>query len=122
MVTHELKFTAPQSDEITVSEYGHLEVHETIEELMVVANSVVAQRIFAQFPTCALLRKHDAPPEDKLKRLTSICGYLGTDINTTNNYTFAKSILNIQQTSNQTMKDMLMLLFRKCENRGNYNH
>ena len=121
-MTHELKFSTPQSEDISVSEYNHLEVHETIEELMVVANSVVAQRIFAQFPTCALLRKHEAPPEDKLKRLTNICGYLGIDINTTNNYTFAKSIQSIQQTSNQTTKDMLMLLFRKYENRRYFHY
>lgn len=121
-MTHELKFTSPQSDEISVSEYGHLEVHETIEELMVVANSVVAQRIFAQFPTCTLLRKHDSPPEDKLNRLKSICGYLGIEIDTTNNYTFSKSIMNVQKTKNQTTKDMLMLLFRKSEIMDYYHY
>ena len=96
-----------------MSEYGHLEIHETIEELMVVANSAVAQRIYAQFPTCALLRKHDQPPEEKKRVLKTVCDYMNVDVDMTNNYTFARSIQKVGQTTDQTKRDMMMLLFRK---------
>ena len=115
LVTRELKFTSAQTDEIAVSEYGHLEIHETIEELMVVANSAVAQRIYSQFPACALLRKHSEPPEEKRKLLKTICEYLKIDVDTSSNYSFARSIQRVSKQFDQTKKDMMMLLFRKCE-------
>ena len=113
LVTRELKFTSAQTEDIAVSEYGHLEIHETIEELMVVANSAVAQRIHAQFPTCALLRKHDQPPEEKKRVLKTVCEYLKIDVDMTNNYAFARSIQRVGQTADKTKRDMMMLLFRK---------
>lgn len=96
-----------------MSEYDHLEIHETIEELMVVANSVVAQKIYAQFPTCALLRKHSYPPEEKRNMLKTVCKYLNIDVDLTNNYTFARSIEKVGKTADKTKRDMMMLLFRK---------
>ena len=33
-----------------------------VEEFMLLANISVAQKIFDEFPDCALLRKHPAPP------------------------------------------------------------
>lgn len=33
-----------------------------VEEFMLLANISVAQKIYDEFPDCALLRKHPAPP------------------------------------------------------------
>lgn len=33
-----------------------------VEEFMLLANISVAQKIYEEFPECALLRKHPAPP------------------------------------------------------------
>lgn len=33
-----------------------------VEEFMLLANISVAQKIYDEFPECALLRKHPAPP------------------------------------------------------------
>lgn len=113
LTTHEIRFVGSHTEEITAGEDDHLEIHETIEELMVAANSAVAQKLVAHFPSNALLRKHDAPPADKLKRLHAICDYLGIEVNTANNYTFARSIDAVRKLPSSAEKDMLMLLFRK---------
>ncbi len=96
-----------------MGEYEHMEIHETIEELMVVANSVVAQRIVETFPACALLRKHDNPPEEKLKKLKALCGYLGITVDLSSNKMFAKSIERIKECCDEAEKELLMTLFRK---------
>lgn len=96
-----------------MNEYEHLEIHETIEELMVVANSVVSQKIFHSFPSCSLLRRHQAPPPDRLKLLHAICDYLKLPCRTDSNLQFAKTIQYIQQNCDETQRDLLMQLFRK---------
>ena len=95
----QLQFTDFQSDDIGVREYEHMEIHETIEELMVVANSVVAQKVFEHFPSCALLRKHDKPLEGRLEKLKALCEYL--------------SIAKVKACCNAVERDLLMTLFRK---------
>uniref|UniRef100_H3DI20 Exosome complex exonuclease RRP44 n=1 Tax=Tetraodon nigroviridis TaxID=99883 RepID=H3DI20_TETNG len=39
-----------------------LETNSMVEEFMLLANISVAQRIYREFPDCAMLRKHPAPP------------------------------------------------------------
>lgn len=108
-----MKFTDSQEETISVKEYEHLEIHETIEELMVVANSVVSQKIVSFFPSCSLLRRHECPPKERLTLLHSICDYLHLPCQTANNLQFAKTIQYIKKHCNEAQRDMLMILFRK---------
>ena len=109
----QLQFTDFQSDDIGVREYEHMEIHETIEELMVVANSVVAQKVFEHFPSCALLRKHEKPLEGRLEKLKALCEYLGIEVDLSSNKMFAKSIAKVKACCNAVERDLLMTLFRK---------
>ncbi len=38
------------------------ETNSMVEEFMLAANISAAERIFADFPDCAMLRRHPAPP------------------------------------------------------------
>ena len=96
-----------------MNEYGHLEIHETIEELMVLANSIVAQTVYKSFPSCTLLRKHEPPPETKLDFLHDLCDYLKVPVNTQSNKMMAQSIQRVKSIPDRTKQDMLMILFRK---------
>lgn len=49
-------------DPIDVKSKEALETNSMVEEWMLLANGAVAQRIFAEFPDCALLRRHPVPP------------------------------------------------------------
>ena len=54
-----------------------LEVHSTIEELMVFANSTVAEKIYKTFPSAAFLRRHAEPDPRKTEQLDEILTKLG---------------------------------------------
>ena len=43
-----------------------------VEEFMLLANISVAEKILAEFPDCALLRRHPAPPVSNFDSLVSI--------------------------------------------------
>ena len=58
-----------------------LEVHSTIEEMMVVANSTVAERLYTIFPLTAFLRRHAAPDERKTTKLNNLFLELGMSSN-----------------------------------------
>lgn len=42
--------------------WARRETNSMVEEFMLLANISVAQRIYREFPDCAMLRKHPAPP------------------------------------------------------------
>ncbi len=51
---------------------AHLEIHDTIAELMILANAAVATRIFQDHPSAALLRRHTAPSQERFDGLRSL--------------------------------------------------
>lgn len=54
-----------------------LEVHSTIEEMMVIANATVAERIYKHYPTSSLLRRHSSPNPKKTLELNQLFLELG---------------------------------------------
>jgi exosome complex exonuclease DIS3/RRP44 len=43
-----------------------------VEEFMLLANISVAEKILEEFPDCALLRRHPAPPASNFEPLTKV--------------------------------------------------
>ena len=56
-----------------------LEVHSTIEEMMILANSTVAEKIIRTFPSASLLRRHAEPDLQKAGELYEILTNVGKD-------------------------------------------
>lgn len=82
----ELKFKlSGEGEPVDVDGKEEMEVHNTIAELMIIANSTVARIINAYRPQETLFRMHAAPPLNKLKAVSLETG-LGTfDSNTPDN-------------------------------------
>ncbi|KAG9067492.1 DIS3 mitotic control [Linnemannia hyalina] len=69
-----------------------LEVHQIIEEAMVMANGHVAQRIYQGFRESAMLRHHPPPIESHFKMLLRAAESRGFSIDTTSNLALANSL------------------------------
>jgi exosome complex exonuclease DIS3/RRP44 len=50
------------ADPIDVEAKKVFETNSMVEEFMLAANISAAQKIFKDFPDCAMLRRHPAPP------------------------------------------------------------
>lgn len=54
------------------------EANQMVEEMMLLANCTVAERILSSFSACALLRRHPVPPPrqfEPLLRAAAACGF-----------------------------------------------
>ncbi|KAF9404664.1 DIS3 mitotic control, partial [Podila epigama] len=69
-----------------------LEVHQIIEEAMVMANSCVAKRIYEGFRDSAMLRHHPPPIESHFKMLLKAAESRGFSIDTSSNLALANSL------------------------------
>lgn len=93
--------------EIIVKE--SLEIHSTIAELMIVANSYVARRIVDAFPANALLRRHPPPSGDRFAQLVKLAQAKDIVINPTNNYTLQQSLVAAERSGRVDSKTMALL-------------
>lgn len=68
LASPELKFKLDNESQnpTDVSEYLHVDTHFMIEEFMLLANVAVAERLAANYPSFAILRRH---PRPKVKEL-----------------------------------------------------
>lgn len=55
-----------------VMEKAHLDTMSMVEEFMLLANISVAEKILAEYPDCALLRRHPVPNEQSYKQLVEV--------------------------------------------------
>lgn len=93
--------------EIMVKE--SLEIHNTIAELMILANGSVASQIIEAFPTHALLRRHPPPSGDRFTQLVKLAKTRDIAIDATNNYTLQQSLSAAERSGNVDSKTMALL-------------
>lgn len=56
-------------DPIDVEAKKLRETNSMVEEFMLLANISVAEKIFEEFPECAMLRRHPEPPQSNFEPL-----------------------------------------------------
>lgn len=93
--------------EITVKE--SLEIHGTIAELMIFANSTVARKLVETFPTHALLRRHPPPSGDRFAQLIQLAKARDVVIDATNNFTLQQSLAAAERSGRMNKKTMSLL-------------
>ena len=109
----EVKFSLDVSElgqegvEITVKE--SLEIHGTIAELMIFANSTVARKLVERFPTHALLRRHPPPSGDRFTLLVQLAKARDVVIDATNNFTLQQSLVAAERSGRMDTKTMSLL-------------
>lgn len=104
----EVQFSLNVSDvEVTVKE--SLEIHDTIAELMIFANSTVARRLVEHFPTHALLRRHPPPSGDRFTQLVQLAKARDVVIDATNNFTLQQSLAAAERSGRMDTRTMSLL-------------
>jgi hypothetical protein len=93
----ELKFTLESGQPVKVASKEDKEIHGTIAELMIVANSYVASKIYKSFPDSSLLRIHRTVEEDRFDDLREVLEASGVPFHGENNMALAKSLKDAER-------------------------
>lgn len=79
MASPEIRFQVDSEthDPIDVEAKKIRETNSMVEEFMLLANISVAEKIFQEFPECAMLRRHPCPPSTNFEPLVKAGRNLG---------------------------------------------
>lgn len=93
----ELKFTLVDGKPVQVVAKADKEIHHTIAEMMILANTTVASKIYEYFPDSALLRIHRSVEEERFDDLKDILEAANIQFNGKTNAEVAQSLKLAQQ-------------------------
>ncbi|XP_073988911.1 exosome complex exonuclease RRP44-like protein Dis3 [Rhodnius prolixus] len=91
-----------------------LDTNSMVEEFMLLANVSVAEKIVADFPDCAMLRRHPEPPSANYDPLIKAANHQGFEIDISSGKTLSRSLDNAKKPSNAYFNIMLRILTTRC--------
>ncbi|KAL1139194.1 hypothetical protein AAG570_009253, partial [Ranatra chinensis] len=101
-------------DPIEVEAKKLLETNSMVEEFMLLANVTVAQKILEEFPDCAMLRRHPAPPISNFDPLVKAAKYQGFTIETETGKDLQLSLNRAVKADNPYFNVMIRILATRC--------
>ncbi|XP_062904510.1 exosome complex exonuclease RRP44 [Mobula hypostoma] len=90
------------------------ETNSMVEEFMLQANISVAQKIYEEFPECALLRKHPAPPPSNYDILVKAASSKNLEIKTDSAKALAESLDKAEVPGSPYLNTLLRILTTRC--------
>ncbi|XP_049927210.1 exosome complex exonuclease RRP44 [Epinephelus moara] len=91
-----------------------METNSMVEEFMLLANISVAQKIYDEFPDCAMLRKHPAPPPSNYDILLKAAKSKDVDIHTDSAKALADSLDMARVDGFPYFNTLLRILATRC--------
>ncbi|XP_059826436.1 exosome complex exonuclease RRP44 [Hypanus sabinus] len=90
------------------------ETNSMVEEFMLQANISVAQKIYEEFPECALLRKHPAPPPSNYDILIKAANSKNLEVKTDSAKALAESLDKAEVPGSPYLNTLLRILTTRC--------
>jgi VacB/RNase II family 3'-5' exoribonuclease len=108
---------------ISMQSYPIRETNSMIEEFMLLANRLVATKLFGSLPDAAVLRYHPAPNERKMKELINFCLRTEVPFDPSTSLTLQRSLVLIHDTyaeKTPLVYKVIMKLLQKPMNQAKY--
>ncbi|XP_036229004.2 exosome complex exonuclease RRP44 [Bactrocera oleae] len=90
------------------------ETNSMVEEFMLLANCTVAEHICAEFPECAMLRRHPRPAPSNFEPLIKAASHQGFEIKTDTGLELASSLDACVKPDNVYFNTMIRILTTRC--------
>jgi hypothetical protein len=116
----ELKFSLVDGQPVKVQPKQTKEIHRTIEELMIFANTSVATKIKKTFPEAALLRIHRAVEEERFEDLNELLRAGQISFKGKTNAELAESLQRAQEGSDKTVASLFRSLATRAMSEALY--
>lgn len=114
LASPEVKFKISEArDEITdVAMYQVRETNRMVEEFMLLANVVVAEKMLKHFPQCSMLRRHPKPSNEMFEPLIRAAKLAGYEVDVSNSRRLNDSLAEIEKRARAKGDDYLGTLLR----------
>jgi len=116
LASSEVRFNVDSetADPIDVQAKVPRETNSMVEEFMLAANISSAERIFAEFPDCAMLRRHPAPPPSNFDPLVKAARQQGYVVEVDTGKQLADSLNKATDPKRTYMNTMLRMIATRC--------
>merc|ERR1719228_381193 len=116
LASSEVRFNVDSetADPIDVQAKVPRETNSMVEEFMLAANISSAEKIFAEFPDCAMLRRHPSPPPSNFDPLIKAAKQQGFEIIVDSGKQLADSLNQAMDPKNAYMNTMLRMIATRC--------
>jgi len=116
LASSEIRFNVDSetADPVDVQAKVMRETNSMVEEFMLAANISAAERIFRDFPDCAMLRRHPAPPHSNFDPLVKAGRQQGFTITVDSGKTLADSLNAATDPNRPYMNTMLRMIATRC--------
>jgi len=116
LASSEVRFNVDSetADPIDVQAKVPRETNSMVEEFMLAANISAAERIFKDFPDCAMLRRHPSPPPSNFDPLIKAAKQQGFEIIVDSGKQLADSLNQAMDPKNAYMNTMLRMIATRC--------
>jgi DIS3-like exonuclease 1 len=103
---------------VNIKTKADIEMMAMVAEYMITANVAVAEFLYKQFPSCALLRRHTLPRLEAFEELIRLAHEKGFNIDTSSNKSLATSLsaaVTGDKTFNHLLKSLATLAMAEAE-------
>ncbi|XP_013138952.1 PREDICTED: exosome complex exonuclease RRP44 [Papilio polytes] len=107
-------------DPVEVQAKKMLETNSLVEEFMLLANVSVAERLARDFPQCALLRRHPAPPPAHFHTFLKAAKQQGFEIDISTNKSLSASLDRAVIPSRPFFNTLLRIMATRCMQQAVY--
>ena len=116
LASSEVRFAVDSetADPIDVKAKVARETNSMVEEFMLAANISSAERIFSEFPDCAMLRRHPAPPPSNFDPLVKAARQQGHELTVDTGKELADSLNKAVDPARPWTNTMLRMIATRC--------
>ncbi|EFJ53011.1 hypothetical protein VOLCADRAFT_55673 [Volvox carteri f. nagariensis] len=122
LASPEVKFTIDTEthDPLDVGMYQVRETNQMVEEMMLLANVAVAEKILRHFPSCSLLRRHQTPPPRQFEPILKAAAAAGFSIDISSSSALAASLDGAVREDDPYFNKLVRIMTTRCMTQAQY--
>ncbi|MEW5299944.1 MAG: hypothetical protein WDW36_002913 [Sanguina aurantia] len=122
LASPEVKFTIDEETQnpLEVGMYQTMDTNSMVEEMMLLANVTVAEKIVRHFPACSLLRHHQTPPPRQFEPLLNAASAAGFELDVQNSKALSDSLNNAVRPDDSYFNKLVRIMCTRCMTQALY--
>lgn len=120
LASPEVKFTIDTDNSMDLGMYQVREANQMVEELMLLANISVAEKIVHHFASCSLLRRHPTPAPRQFEPIVKAAASAGFTIETETSKALAESLDKAVRTEDPYFNKLVRIMATRCMTQAVY--